>query len=154
MCNTCTPLHTNARCQVCVQDSFRAVSLFAGRLVGEELLRSEYALPESATPQLATLPVAASSEGMHVADRSSHASEPFSPAFTRPVTPMNRSLSRRHMAGKGAKRDLSQSDGALTMRARAEKAAMHVLGKTAVKEEYVTAFAGKELARTPPQSIR
>ena len=121
----------------------------AGRLVGEELLRSEYALPESAASQMKSL-LAASGEGMHAADRNSHASGPFS----RPVAPMNSSLSRRHMGGKDARRDVSQSDSALTMRARAEKAAMHVAGKTAVKEEYVTAFAGKELARTPPQGSK
>lgn len=117
----------------------------AGWLVGEDLLKSEYALPESAASQR-LLHVAASSESMHAADRNSHASGPFS----RPVTPLNRSLSRRHVACK----DVSQSDSALTMRARAEKAAMHVPGKTAVKAEYVTAFAGKELARTPPHCTK
>lgn len=113
------------------------------------MLRAEYALPESAAPQMRHL-VAASGESMHAADRNSHASGPFS----RPVTPLNGSLSRRHGGGRDGRGEVSQSDSALTMRARAEKAAMHVPGKTAVKEEYVTAFAGKELARTPPQGSK
>lgn len=135
---------------------FYGTSVYAGQLVGEELLRSEYALPESAATQMRLHHVAASVDSMHATDCNSHASGPFSRPVT-PGQPMNSSFSRRHMGDKDARRDVSQSDSALTMRARAEKAAMHVPGKNAVKvdkEEYVTAFAGKELARTPPQGNR
>jgi hypothetical protein len=125
-------------------------SAHAGQRVGEELLRSEYALTDSAAAQITPQHATAAGVSMHAVERSySHASGPFS----RPVTPLNRSLSQRHRQGKDARREVSQSDSALTMRARAEKAAMQVIGKTpAAQKDYVTAFgAVKELARTPPQ---
>jgi hypothetical protein len=125
-------------------------SAYAGQRVGEELLRSEYALTDSAAAHITPQHVTAAGVSMHAAERSfSHASGPFS----RPVTPLNRSLSQRHRQGKDARREVSQSDSALTMRARAEKAAMQVIGKTpTAQKDYVTAFgAVKELARTPPQ---
>jgi hypothetical protein len=133
---------------------FHATTPCAGRLVGEALLLSEYALPESAATQSRVLSPADTGESMHATDSNLHASGPFS----RPVTPMHRSVSRRHAGHKDARRDVAQSDGALTMRARAEKAAekaaLHVVGNNTAKQEYVTAFAGKELARTPPHGPR
>lgn len=122
----------------------------AGRLVGEELLQSEYTLPESEAAEMQPVNLVSSVEVSHTGGTNLTASGPFS----RPVTPMNRSLSKRQVRGKGSGAEVSQSDSALTMRARARKAALHVPGNTAIKEEYVNVFAGRELARTPPSSTR
>jgi hypothetical protein len=126
----------------------------AGRLVGEELLQSEYLLADGSMKQAVEASkapdasVAGSAGSWHVQESGQST---LKGPFSRPMTPTSRRTMDRRRAGTGDAHALAQSDSALTMRARAEKAAMHVPGKSAVKaEEYVEAFGPrKELPRTP-----